>query len=266
MQFITGMKTRTLFLIAILLPLSSGMLTAQRSPSELVFAGLSGYWSGQIERRDLTDTTLLPVALDIRRSLDGEMIILTRSVRMDDRIHEHMETMIFNADSLLLHSAIAAHGKLERHRYTVQGLHRVRNPDRWVIRRTESTSESFHRVTDVMQNDSLIMLSQTSEDGLNWQTEEIIRVASRARPARATFFLPGFERAQSVNVVGSFNGWEPGRTVMRRERGGWHADVDLPPGEYEYKFWVDGTLVRDLLSSTIISDGEGGYNALLIVR
>ena len=266
MQFLTRMKIRTILFIAILPALSSGMLTAQQSPSELVFAGLSGYWSGQIERRGLTDTTRLPVALDIRRSFDGGMIIVTRSIRMGDRIHERVETMIFNDDSLLLQSMIAENGKLEQHRYTVQGLHRVRNPDRWVIRRTESVPDRFHRVTDVMQNDSLIMLSQTSGDGLQWQTEQIIRVAARAHPDPASFFLPGFERAQSVHIVGSFNGWESGRTIMRRERGGWHADVDLPPGEYEYKFWVDGTLVRDLLSSTIISDGEGGYNALLLVR
>jgi len=266
MRNFISMRPNAFAITAVLLLFSSGMLTAQRTPSDLVFSGLSGYWSGEIEQRTDSDTTVLPVALDIRRSLDGGMIAVSRSVRLHDRVLERMETMVFDADSLLLQSAVAADGKLEKHHYTVQGLHRVRNPNRWVIRRTENMSDQFHRVTDVMQNDSLIMLIQTSENGLDWQTEEIIRVASRARPSRASFFLPGFERAQSVYVVGSFNRWEAGRTVMRRERGGWRVDVDLPPGEYQYKFWVDGALVRDVLSSTIISDGEGGYNALLVVQ
>lgn len=251
---------------AILLLLSSGMLPAQQSSSELVFSGISGYWSGKIEKRSGTDTTALPVTLDIRRSLDGEMIMVTRSIREDDRILERMESMVFDADSLLLRSTSAEDGRLERNLYNVQGLHRVRTSERWVIRRTENMSERFHRITDIRQNDSLIILNQVSDDGLDWQTREIVRVAARTRPARATFFLPGFPGAESVHVVGSFNGWEPARTVMRRERNGWRVDVDLPPGEYQYKFWVDGTLVRDVLSSTIIADGEGGYNALMVVR
>ncbi|MBN1446627.1 MAG: glycogen-binding domain-containing protein, partial [Bacteroidetes bacterium] len=68
------------------------------------------------------------------------------------------------------------------------------------------------------------------------------------------------------SVIGDFNGWQPDRTPLRRARGAWSVDVPLPPGEYQYKFWVDGVLIRDKLSSSIIADGEGGYNAVLMIR
>jgi 1,4-alpha-glucan branching enzyme len=47
--------------------------------------------------------------------------------------------------------------------------------------------------------------------------------------------------AHEVYVAGSFNKWEPTATRMVRNGAGpWRAELDLPPGRYEYKFVIDG--------------------------
>jgi len=55
---------------------------------------------------------------------------------------------------------------------------------------------------------------------------------------RISCVAPG---AKEVFLAGTFNGWEPGATPMRkRSDGKWLAELSLPPGRYEYKFLVDG--------------------------
>lgn len=47
--------------------------------------------------------------------------------------------------------------------------------------------------------------------------------------------------AQEVLVGGTFNGWDPSQTPMRKSADGiWRVMLRVPPGSYEYKFVVDG--------------------------
>lgn len=47
--------------------------------------------------------------------------------------------------------------------------------------------------------------------------------------------------ASAVAVAGDFNGWDVSAHPMRRSADGlWTLDLDLPPGRYEYKFFVYG--------------------------
>lgn len=47
--------------------------------------------------------------------------------------------------------------------------------------------------------------------------------------------------AAQVLLAGSFNGWKPEATPMKRRADGqWETSLELPPGRYEYKFIVDG--------------------------
>ena len=49
--------------------------------------------------------------------------------------------------------------------------------------------------------------------------------------------------ATNVYVAGSFNGWRPtGQAMEGPDAGGaFSASIDLAPGNYEYRFVVDGT-------------------------
>ncbi|MGB9823767.1 MAG: glycogen-binding domain-containing protein [Candidatus Hydrothermia bacterium] len=53
-------------------------------------------------------------------------------------------------------------------------------------------------------------------------------------------------QAKSVYLVGDFNNWSPTSHPMRKEEDGtfWIV-VKLPPGKYEYKFFVDGQWTAD---------------------
>jgi len=50
--------------------------------------------------------------------------------------------------------------------------------------------------------------------------------------------------AREVCVGGTFNGWDPRQTPMRKGADGtWRVSLRLPTGSYEYKFVVDGIWV-----------------------
>ncbi|HZM00754.1 MAG TPA: glycogen-binding domain-containing protein [Planctomycetota bacterium] len=47
--------------------------------------------------------------------------------------------------------------------------------------------------------------------------------------------------AKEVFLAGTFNGWDAHRQPMRpATEAAWKAELQLPPGTYEYKFVVDG--------------------------
>lgn len=76
-------------------------------------------------------------------------------------------------------------------------------------------------------------------------------------------------QASSVAVVGDFNGWDPKRTRLVRtsQEGLWRARLELPPGVYQYSFVLDGkTWVSDPGAKTMLSDGFGGHNSVIIVE
>ena len=54
---------------------------------------------------------------------------------------------------------------------------------------------------------------------------------------------PG-QGASEVFLVGDFSDWIP-RRMRRQQDGAFVATVLLPPGEYQYKFVVDGQWVTD---------------------
>jgi len=58
---------------------------------------------------------------------------------------------------------------------------------------------------------------------------------------RTTRFSCQAEHANSVGLAGTFNDWNSQSTPMNKsDSGEWSADLELPPGEYEYRFVVDG--------------------------
>lgn len=82
-------------------------------------------------------------------------------------------------------------------------------------------------------------------------------------------FVGRFPGARSVAVVGSFNDWREGVTLLADEDhdGIWNANVILPAGQHEYMFVVDGERwVVDPLAGRYVADGFGRENALLFVR
>lgn len=59
------------------------------------------------------------------------------------------------------------------------------------------------------------------------------------------FFLPGFPEARQVILTGSFNKWRDDELYMQKTTGGWELYYSLGPGNYEYRYKVDGEWATD---------------------
>lgn len=58
---------------------------------------------------------------------------------------------------------------------------------------------------------------------------------------RVAYFGLHAPQADAVFLVGDFNGWRVGECPLERTaRGWWQVALPLAPGDYAYRFWVDG--------------------------
>jgi putative ABC transport system permease protein len=59
------------------------------------------------------------------------------------------------------------------------------------------------------------------------------------------FSLEGFDKAKKVALIGTFNGWNPDRHILKRKGNQWQCQIFFPPGRYSYRFVVDGEEICD---------------------
>lgn len=77
-------------------------------------------------------------------------------------------------------------------------------------------------------------------------------------------YVPPDDDVQRVTVAGTFNGWDPEGTELRKEGGAWVVQLVLPPQTYEYMFVENGQQwVTDPLALETRDDGFGRQNAVL---
>jgi chromosome partitioning protein len=84
----------------------------------------------------------------------------------------------------------------------------------------------------------------------------------------AMAFVTLYPRAQSVQIAGDFNGWQPSKLPMEKvgESGVWQASAKLPPGRYRYRLVVDGQWQQDPYNDTTELNPFGGYNSIVEVK
>jgi hypothetical protein len=79
------------------------------------------------------------------------------------------------------------------------------------------------------------------------------------------FSLKGYQQAKQVRLIGSFNNWRGYELIMTRTGDGWQMPYTLGPGNYEFKFLVDGREVTDS-DNQFVSGGSGIlYGSTLIL-
>ncbi len=74
---------------------------------------------------------------------------------------------------------------------------------------------------------------------------------------------------RSVTLAGDFNSWDPAKQVFyESEEGAWSCWLPKPsPGEYKYKFVIDGTVwVEDPANSHKEPDNFGGWNSTFEIK
>lgn len=79
------------------------------------------------------------------------------------------------------------------------------------------------------------------------------------------FFLKGYEDAKEVILTGSFNKWRTDELYMKKAAGGWELPYTLGPGNYEYRFLVDGKRVTDSVNNNNLKTHSGDVNSYLII-
>lgn len=136
----------------------------------------------------------------------------------DDRVTVDLAARVTDDGAGLDFVAEAEDGVLA----TVQGSDLVLVPEQNFLGESEVTVT----VTDACGNSASTTVAVTvTEDG-----------QPAGEPCAQQLSYEARGDAQAVYVAGSFNGWDPTATPMRKEGDRWVLDVDLPPGSYPYKF------------------------------
>jgi len=79
------------------------------------------------------------------------------------------------------------------------------------------------------------------------------------------FTTTGYRNANEIILTGSFNNWNEGELKLKRYPNEWKAEFPIKPGNYEYKFIIDGTWFYDKKNPHTI--GNGDYkNSVLVVE
>ncbi|OYU46648.1 MAG: hypothetical protein CFE44_01065 [Burkholderiales bacterium PBB4] len=73
-------------------------------------------------------------------------------------------------------------------------------------------------------------------------------------------------QAKSVFLAGEMTSWDAGKQAMQQGPDGvWRLSLDLPPGQWLYKFVVDGQWVHDPQGPDHDADGRGGRHSMVWV-
>ena len=74
-------------------------------------------------------------------------------------------------------------------------------------------------------------------------------------------------QAKRVSLAGSFNNWDVKALSAKKDtRGNWSVKVNLKPGKYEYKFFVDGQWVNDPGCRSCVPNNFGTQNCIVEIR
>jgi len=79
------------------------------------------------------------------------------------------------------------------------------------------------------------------------------------------YFRPGAER---IALAGDFNQWNPATHAMQRDdTGWWRLALELPDGEYRFKYVVDGHIWEaDFAAYGVELSELGGWTSVLYVN
>lgn len=81
----------------------------------------------------------------------------------------------------------------------------------------------------------------------------------------ALFKLAGYPNAKKVILSGEFNNWNEDELVMKNTPEGWQIPYVLAPGNYQYKYIVDGQWMTDPRNPHLASQ-HGHTNSVLSIK
>jgi 1,4-alpha-glucan branching enzyme len=90
-----------------------------------------------------------------------------------------------------------------------------------------------------------------------------------AAPAKKSVTFPVHaDKGKAVYLAGSFNEWSTTAKKMayKAKEGIYAATVQLAPGEYQYKFVIDGTWCADPENVNAVKNDQGTFNSVITVK
>ncbi len=77
-----------------------------------------------------------------------------------------------------------------------------------------------------------------------------------------------YPRAQTVQIAGDFNGWDPQKTSFQRigDTGKWHLSLPLDRGIYRYRLVVDGQWQQDPYNGQTEMNPFGDFNSVIHIQ
>jgi 1,4-alpha-glucan branching enzyme len=86
------------------------------------------------------------------------------------------------------------------------------------------------------------------------------------KKSQVTFVFQPVNGCRKVELAGSFNDWQVGVCPMARQKdGSFRKRLTLQPGEYRYKFLVDGQWVADPQADSLVTNEFGTQDSLVKV-
>jgi 1,4-alpha-glucan branching enzyme len=80
-----------------------------------------------------------------------------------------------------------------------------------------------------------------------------------------TFVCEPESEASKVFLAGDFNDWDPAATRMVKRNGSFRKKMELPAGEHQYKFVVDGEWQTDPAAMAEVPNEMGTMNSVVTV-
>ncbi|MBD3179072.1 MAG: AAA family ATPase [Candidatus Latescibacteria bacterium] len=128
------------------------------------------------------------------------------------------------------------------------------------IKRAERLHREFMEIAEeIEQRNSNLQI----EDVRGWMT----RLHGPKVVEEGVLFSIDAPGAENVFLTGEFVKWSPDSVEMEKDSSDvlWKTTVYLGPGEYEYRFIVDGVWIKDPRNKDTIMNEFGQENSLLIV-
>ena len=93
------------------------------------------------------------------------------------------------------------------------------------------------------------------------------RTADKTGTLNETMFVCDLKPdAKEVFLAGDFNNWDPQSDRLTRRKGSFQKTLRLAPGEYQYKFLIDGEWHCDPSAPRQVPNGFGTLNSVVRVE
>jgi len=98
-------------------------------------------------------------------------------------------------------------------------------------------------------------------------TAPAAKKATKPATKEVTFTVHA-EKGKAVYVAGEFNNWDPTAKKMayKAKEGLYSASMKLAPGDYQYKFVIDGTWCADPENVNSVANDQGTFNSVVSVK